>query len=75
MTDYRIWDPLVRVFHWSLVAGFAANALILEEDSKLHEWVGYAVLALVGVQRDDHADDRARPAHRRRPARRRAGSA
>jgi cytochrome b len=50
MTDYRIWDPLVRVFHWSLVAGFAANALVLDDDSKLHEWVGYAVLGLVGIR-------------------------
>lgn len=50
MTTYRIWDPLVRVFHWSLVAGFTANALIIDDDSKLHEWVGYAVLALVAIR-------------------------
>lgn len=50
MTEYRIWDPLVRVFHWSLVAGFTANALVIDDDSKLHEWVGYAVVALVLVR-------------------------
>ena len=50
MTSYKIWDPLVRVFHWSLVAGFTANALLIDDDSKLHEWIGYAVLALVGVR-------------------------
>lgn len=37
----------MRVFHWSLVVGFALNALILDEESKLHEWVGYVVVALV----------------------------
>jgi len=43
----RVWDPVVRLFHWSLVAGFAANALILDDDSKLHEQVGYAIVGLV----------------------------
>lgn len=47
MKNYRIWDPMIRLFHWSLVAGFTANALVLDDDSKAHEWVGYAVIALV----------------------------
>lgn len=47
MTEYRIWDPFVRVFHWSLVAGFIINALLTDDESKLHEWLGYAVVALV----------------------------
>jgi len=40
----------VRIFHWSLVAGFAANALLTDDDSPLHEWVGYAVVALVALR-------------------------
>jgi cytochrome b len=47
MTDYKIWDPVVRVFHWSLVGLFTANALILDDDGAAHEWVGYAIVALV----------------------------
>lgn len=47
MRDFKVWDPFVRVFHWSLVAGFAANALFVDDDSKLHEWVGYFVVGLV----------------------------
>jgi len=47
MQNIKIWDPFVRVFHWSLVVAFAANALFVDEDSKLHEWVGYTVIALV----------------------------
>lgn len=50
MTKIKVWDPLVRVFHWSLVLLFAANALFTDDESKLHEWVGYAVLGLVGIR-------------------------
>lgn len=50
MTDHKIWDPFVRLFHWSVAAGFLANALFIDEDSALHEWIGYAVLALVGLR-------------------------
>jgi len=50
MKQYKVWDPIVRLFHWSLVAGFAANALVVDEDSAAHEWIGYAVLALVGLR-------------------------
>lgn len=50
MTRLKVWDPFVRVFHWSLVIGFGANALVIDDDSKLHQWVGYAVVALVAVR-------------------------
>lgn len=47
MKTFKTWDPAIRVFHWSLVGTFAANALILDDDGKAHIWVGYAVVALV----------------------------
>lgn len=50
MKQYKVWDPFVRLFHWSLVAGFTANALVVEDEGALHEWIGYAVLALVGLR-------------------------
>lgn len=50
MKRIAVWDPLVRVFHWSLVLAFGANALIIDDDSKLHEWVGYTVVGLVLVR-------------------------
>lgn len=43
MTRHPIWDPFLRVFHWSLVGLFTANALFTDDDSKLHEYVGYAI--------------------------------
>ena len=50
MQHVKVWDPFVRVFHWSLVAGFAANALIVDDDGKLHQWIGYAIVALVALR-------------------------
>lgn len=50
MTRIRVWDPVVRLFHWSLVAGFAANALLTDPESSLHERIGYAVAILLAVR-------------------------
>ena len=45
----RVWDPLVRLFHWGLVIGFTI-AWLNTEDKALHKGAGYVVLALVGVR-------------------------
>jgi Cytochrome b len=50
MRRYRVWDPALRVFHWSLVTLFATNALLLDPESHAHRWVGYAVAALIGLR-------------------------
>ncbi|WP_373510154.1 cytochrome b/b6 domain-containing protein [Thiocapsa sp.] len=46
----RVWDPLVRIFHWALVGGFA-TAFIVEDDLLgVHIWAGYLVLSLIAVR-------------------------
>ncbi len=42
----RIWDPLVRLFHWSLVAAFA-TAWWGRGESWIHEGAGKIVLILI----------------------------
>ena len=46
----RVWDPLVRLFHWSLVAAFAVAWLSAEELQTVHEVAGYAIAGLVAVR-------------------------
>ncbi len=45
----RVWDPLVRVFHWSLVASFAVAWISADEWDDLHIWAGYAAAALIAL--------------------------
>jgi cytochrome b len=45
-----VWDPLVRIVHWSLVTGIAVTWLTTEGPSAVHDTVGYAVLALVALR-------------------------
>ncbi len=46
----RVWDPLVRIGHWSLVASVAAAWFTREGGGIWHEWIGYAALAIVAVR-------------------------
>ena len=43
----KIWDPLVRIFHWSLVVLFVVAYFTGDEENDLHIVSGYAVLGLV----------------------------
>jgi cytochrome b len=42
-----VWDLFVRVFHWSLAAGFIIAYLTEDELAGLHIWAGYLVFSLV----------------------------
>ena len=46
----RVWDPAIRVFHWSLAAAFAAAWATGEEAMGAHQLTGYAILVLVGAR-------------------------
>jgi cytochrome b len=49
-TRHRVWDPAIRLFHWSLVAAFVANALFTDPERSTHRWVGYAVIGLLAFR-------------------------
>lgn len=45
-----IWDPLVRIFHWTLVLAFSV-AFITEDDYlSIHSWAGYTILSLLTIR-------------------------
>ncbi len=46
----KVWDIVVRLFHWSLVACVLANLLLLEEGDPPHRWAGYIASGLVLVR-------------------------
>ena len=42
-----VWDPLIRIFHWSL-AGFFLLAYVTEDEFlTVHVYAGYAVAGLI----------------------------
>ncbi len=46
----RVWDPLVRLFHWSLVLSFVIAWFSPVSSAALHHWAGYAAAGLVGLR-------------------------
>ncbi|MFC7460883.1 cytochrome b/b6 domain-containing protein [Hydrogenophaga defluvii] len=42
-----VWDPFVRLFHWSLVACVLLNQFVLEAGEAPHQWAGYIASGLV----------------------------
>ena len=45
-----IWDPLIRLFHWTVAAVFLLNFLVFEEGGSNHRWAGYYILAALAVR-------------------------
>ncbi len=45
----KVWDPVVRGFHWTTALVFFANYWLIE-DGPVHRWLGYGVAALVALR-------------------------
>ncbi len=45
----KVWDPFIRLFHWSVVTLFLANYWLIESGS-LHDWLGYTLAVLVAMR-------------------------
>lgn len=46
----RRWDPVVKLTHWAVVGAVLANALLTEEGSATHVWIGYALAAVLALR-------------------------
>jgi cytochrome b len=45
-----VWDPLVRISHWLLVATVVLAWLTRHGWGAWHEWIGYGALAVIAVR-------------------------
>lgn len=45
-----VWDPLVRIFHWSLATFFLVAYVTEDEWLSVHTYAGYAVAGLIGFR-------------------------
>jgi cytochrome b len=45
--EVKVWDPLVRIFHWTLVAAFTIAYVTEDEWQDIHVWAGYIVAGLL----------------------------
>ena len=41
----RVWDPIVRIFHWTVALGVLANFTILRNRETPHIYVGCIIVA------------------------------
>ncbi len=46
----RVWDPVVRVLHWSLALSVIGAWVTHEVSGGIHEILGYVALAIVGLR-------------------------
>ena len=46
----QVWDPLVRILHWSLVSGVVFEWFTRHGAREAHEAIGYAVLAIIALR-------------------------
>lgn len=45
-----VWDPIIRLFHWILVASFTVAYFTGDDESLVHIYAGYIVLGLIAVR-------------------------
>ncbi|MGE0623826.1 MAG: cytochrome b/b6 domain-containing protein [Pseudomonadales bacterium] len=46
----RVWDPLVRIGHWTLVATFFTAYLVEDDFLTVHVWAGYVLAGVVAFR-------------------------
>lgn len=46
----KVWDPLVRILHWTMALGVIANLTLLRESKDAHNLVGYVVVGALALR-------------------------
>lgn len=46
----KVWDPVVRLFHWTIVTGVVLNLWVFEHGKYAHRVTGYVVVAALAVR-------------------------
>ncbi|MCW8901764.1 MAG: cytochrome b/b6 domain-containing protein [Gammaproteobacteria bacterium] len=46
----KIWDPFIRIFHWTLVLSFFIAYITEEDYLTIHSFAGYTLLALLSLR-------------------------
>src|SRR5262245_50714224 len=50
MQEIKVWDLLVRLLHWSLVAAVIGAWLTRDDEDPRHIWLGYTALTIVAIR-------------------------
>ncbi len=45
-----VWDILVRLFHWTLVAAFFIAYITEDDYITIHSWAGYTIIGLLAIR-------------------------
>lgn len=48
--EIKVWDPFIRIFHWTLVAAFALAYVTEDDFMTLHVYAGYLNLGLIALR-------------------------
>ena len=46
----RVWDPFVRIFHWTLALAIGTAWLSAGRANELHQWAGFGATAMIGLR-------------------------
>lgn len=49
-SNIKIWDPIVRIFHWTLVITFFIDYFTEEDLLTIHVWAGYILIGVLAVR-------------------------
>ncbi len=48
--EVRVWDPLVRVFHWTVVVCCILAGLVFDDGKSIHQAIGWVAMSALAVR-------------------------